>query len=254
MRSAPATAEQIGTDLEARYSTFVPNLNENLGATDSAHGVIFGEVPILGVATDVAIKPFTKFGKVNRERTNYERIAQRGISTLTPVDGFRGSHASYLLTMRRPGLLNEAQRPWHEALESDEHLATFFDILGSLAVDTAIVHDLGVSHGDYQAKNVSYDSGNGLFVVTDVERSQVGRRSDDHAIDTRKDISTLGASLLERGLFGQTDSATRVRMLDETLLEPYLASRTEQRSMPDGQVILGAWKERAEQPINPVAH
>lgn len=238
--SAPSP-EVISQDISKLYGGFEIDTLGQLGVSDSAHGVVFGEIPGLG---DVAVKPFTKIGKARHEQSNYERVLKKGFETIDPIDSVSGQRASYLISIRRRDLTNLAQRPWSESLDSEKRLADTFAGLGSVALDTAVLHDAGITHGDYQAKNIVYDSTTGLYVVADVERAQIDRAGDDHKVDATKDVIKVGESLLSKGVFAGVSPVRRVELLEGALLEPYLSSASS-GNRPDGKEVLAKWADKA---------
>jgi len=233
--------EVISQDISNIYGGFEIDPLGQLGVSDSAHGVIFGEIPEVG---DVAVKPFTKIGKARHEQGNYLRISKRGFETIEPVDAVTGQRASYLISIRRRNLTNLAQRPWSESLEGEKRLADTFASLGSVALDTAVLHDAGITHGDYQAKNVVYDSATGLYVVADVERAQIDRVGHEHIVDATQDVVKVGESLLSKGVFEGASPGRRVELLEDALLGPYL-SASSSRHKPNGKDVVAKWVDKA---------
>lgn len=231
--------EQISEDIQSLYGSFELDPLGQVGISDSAHGVVFGTIEGVG---DVGVKPFTKLGKAKRELSTYERLEDLGFETIEPLEAIRCEAASYLISIRRRGLRNLAQEPWRESTESEIKLARTLAALGSVAIDTASLHGSGVTHGDYQVKNVSYDTRSGLFVVTDVERMQIGRAGEYQRVGATEDMGRLGTSLIKKGVFDGKTTQGRIRMLDEALLEPYMESAGDRTSRADGSEVLRQWR------------
>jgi hypothetical protein len=242
LASSHPTPEQISADIGQLYGSFELDPIGQLGVSDSAHGVIFGEIKGIG---EVGVKPFTKLGKAQRELSIYDRVAEMGFDTIEPLEAARGEAASYLISIRRRGLRNLAQEPWSEVQEGERRTADRLAALGLLAVDSAELHDAGITHGDYQAKNVAYDTTTGLYVVNDVERMQIGRSGEYQRVGATEDIAKLGSSLLRKGIFGKSNPDSRVKLLDESLLQPYLDHSNDRSAQAIPDQVIKAWKHKA---------
>lgn len=214
----------VVNDIRHSIGHFVPNPYLRLGDADSAHEVIFGQLEPHGA---VAVKPFTREGRARRELTMITKIRERGFDTLEPLAVATGSLGTYLITRYRPGLHHLGQLNWAVDVASPKLKSVLTPSLHSAAEVAGNLHAAGITHGDFQAKNVAFDRQGP--VVLDLERAQVGRPTPDYTTDRAKDLSMFGFTVLGRGLLHDRSPNYRARFLGEEFVIPSLEKRQGRR-------------------------
>ena len=151
-RASHVTPEQVAFDIQSNVGKFVPDPNIALGDTDSAHQVLFGHLEGIG---QVAVKPFTKVGRAEGERSRLEAVAERGFDAIEPIDVVRGGLSAYLISERRPGLTHLGQVDWSANIATPRLHNVLTPTIHDVASQMASLNNAGITHGDLQAKNVA---------------------------------------------------------------------------------------------------
>lgn len=211
--------EAVVNDVRRAVGHFEPNPYLRLGEEDSAHGVMFGEISAYG---EVAVKPFYGGpGKARIEAGNLKAVAERGFDALDPLDVVGGGLATYLITRRREGLGHLGQVPWTTNVASPTLKGVLAPTLIAAADTAAQWHNAGVTHGDMQVKNMSYDR-NGGSVYGDAEKTQVNTPPPARTQLAHRDLAKFGFSVLERDFLGDRSPRYRAGFLAEAFVDPYL--------------------------------
>lgn len=238
-------AEDVVKDVQQHVGYFVPDPHLALGDTDSAHGVLFGE---LAGAGPVAVKPHQKLGRAELERNNLEQVMRVGFDSLEPLQVAAGSLAAYLVTRRRGGIRHLGQMNWevNDVLSRDELNRVVIPTLGNVAVTLAAWHGSGVFHGDAQAKNMAYDAqGNAIYI--DAEKTQFHPNQEMSAKLANKDVALFGLSTLARGLLRDRSPSYRSGFLRAHLLGPYTESMKNKAHRVDtdqvASLVQARWEE-----------
>lgn len=217
MRASPSS-ENLVNDIRRSVGHFEPNPYLRLGETDSAHGVLFGDIPALG---SVAVKPFTTRVRAMDESWNLRAVAKKGFAALEPLNVATGALSSYLITKRRPDLRPLSQLCWRADVASPRLRQTLEPALGLAAETAAAWHNAGIIHGDMGVKNLAYDTiGQSVFI--DAERSLVGSRSlQRRTAGAHRDLALLTRSVLAKGLLADRSPRYRLGFVEDTFLTPY---------------------------------
>lgn len=176
--SAEALPRFVGVELVA---------GAQLGAGDSQHGVLFGDIVVdyVGQRSKVksAIKPFlTESGAARHEYDSLVAAKEMGFDTFEPIALAKDGDTMYLITRRRGEVESLDNANW-TIVPSDQaaYEAEVVPNLHFIAQSMAKMHAKGLIHGDPQIKNFARsDTGN--LVVIDLESAKIARNSEEHAL------------------------------------------------------------------------
>ena len=149
-----------------------------LGAGDSHHGVLFGEIlvedgeAIRRVRT--AIKPFDSDSEhAKHEFDNLLAVGRKGFDTFEPLALAKHGDTAFLITRRRPEINSLDNAAWDVSpSDTTRYEAEVIPNLSLMATYLARLHSSGIFHGDAQAKNFAItDTGGSL--ITDLEDATI---------------------------------------------------------------------------------
>jgi hypothetical protein len=149
-----------------------------------------------------------------------ERAAEVGIDAVDPIMVAAGGLSSYLVTRYKSGLTHLGQTDWAIEDGSPDLRSIAEPALAYGAHVIADRHSHGVVNLDSQVRNIVSDvQGNPVFV--DAEKAVFHQSPPIQAQLADKDVTTLGTSVLHRGLLNDKTSTYRVGYLTDKLLAPY---------------------------------
>lgn len=156
-----------------------------LGAADSKHGVLFGDVDVIspdGMSTvRAAIKPFIAetdgYGESDsdaaiREQNNLTTVIERGFDTYRPLAIAKDGDNTYLITEYRPEIETMDNADWSLPPSDPRYETEVVPNLAFIADSMAKMHAAGIFHGDAQIKNFA-KSDTGGQVVVDMEDATI---------------------------------------------------------------------------------
>ena len=237
------TQEQYVNDVRHHLGYFTPNPYMGAGNTDSAHQIMFGEIPELG---EVAVKPFAKVERALNEKRALDKVrALPDLEALEPLAVAEGALASYLVTRYRDDLDHLGMIDWAATITRRRNLQEVIEPTLAQAATTAVLwHNRDVTHGDMQAKNHAYTNRR-TPVFVDAEKTAFHVHPPYHTLAANRDLQRFGLSVLDRGLLADRSPSYRAGFLSEQYLEPYLAAVTgdkfSQTSQERQRIITDYW-------------
>lgn len=231
------------------------------GAKDSAHDVFSlrtSERDTNGQRQQVAVKRFRRWEKAVGELQAIQTAKERGLRTFEPFGtGIYdvGAIGTLLVTKYMPRFTTMNQVAWRDFYAGqDDYNATLVPTLESIANHTGRLHVAGITHHDYQLKNIgqippeafiAFDLEGASFFDPITDENRPGQEQEDKMIE---DIGSLAVSLVDKGYLWHASDETFGTELNEHLVVPYLE---EARVMTDSflegldRVVPVALMERA---------
>jgi hypothetical protein len=202
-------------DINKSIGYFRENPYRSLGNSDSGHGVLFGE---LGLYGQVAVKPFPTLlrAKHEKEILNHILSYHPKLDAICPIEVSTNGVFVYLITKYRQGLRHYGQLPWYQDITSRKLRHVISPVLGNIAEATSKLHLFGITHGDMQPKNISYDDNGPVWV--DLENGQAKLSGNELYLKSNKDYERFGVSVLRRGLLEDRSLKYRVGYLRDNFI------------------------------------
>lgn len=208
---------------------FYPDPARLQGATDSMHGVIFGELHTYEDKAPVAVKPFDSAKALAiREYMAYKFMSSQGYPSLLPLGIVACNDAVFLLTEDKPSCKTFDNLRWSpKALKEGEMGSEQLELMRQTGEQLGKMHANGITHGDAQPKNVMLDGlGNVGFI--DYESLQYTPRELGSEMMMRRmtDDVLVFYSKLHRfyGYCRNEEMKARFHHFDEQFLTPYTNS------------------------------
>ena len=211
------TAADVVQDLQRSTGYFEENSFLRLGDADSAHGVLFGNFHDKEL---VAVKPFRKQARAEREADNLHRIQRLGFTALEPKQVIVGDLRTYLITDYRKDIRHMGQMSWNASIASPNLKDIITPAVEQASRTLAAWHSAQLYNGDAQVKNLAFDR-QGESVYIDAERAQFNPPAGEDMIMGSKDLEMFGLTALARGLLADRSASFRAGYLNEHLLDPY---------------------------------
>jgi tRNA A-37 threonylcarbamoyl transferase component Bud32 len=203
-------------DIAHNVGYFEENHYLRLGDADSGHGVLFGNLHPYGA---VAIKPHETVGRAMHEREVMVYAAEKGIDTLETLDIAAQGIYAYLITRYRPELRHLGQFDWNENVASRRLRKVVSPTLHFAANFAGQIHSKGMTHGDFQVKNVAITR-DGEPVFSDVENGQIRLKGNELKEKGNRDLIRFSSSLLRRGLLYDRSIKYRLNYLGDEFVDP----------------------------------
>ena len=96
--------------------------------------------------------------------------------------------------------------------------------MGKAANALAVLHGVGVTHGDYQPKNIAFRGADDECVAIDLERTQFGMQGKKGAVEGAKDLYMAGGVPLSRGFLHDKSPGYKTQAVIEHVVDPYEVS------------------------------
>ncbi len=207
--------EPIAThDVNKNIGYFKENIYRSLGNSDSGHGVMFGELEPHG---QVAIKPFPSITRAMHEQEVLDWILfHSNQQAIEPIKVATTGVYVYLITRYRQGLRHYGQLPWNQDITSRKLKKIISPVLENIAQITSDLHLSGITHGDMQPKNISYDDNGPVWV--DLENGQIKLKGAELCLKSNKDYERFGVSVLQRGLLEDRSLKYRLGYLRDNFI------------------------------------
>ena len=202
-------------DISQHVGYFVENPYLRLGDADSGHGVIFGLLCPYGA---VALKPHETIGRAKHEQEVMDYAKGQGLDSLDTLDLATQGIYVYLITRYRPELRHLGQFDWNENVTSKRLRKVVAPTLHFAADFAGQIHSLGITHGDYQVKNIAL-SRDGAPVFSDVENGQIRLKGAELKEKGNRDLVRLGTSVLRRGLLYDRSINYRLGFLGDEFVD-----------------------------------
>ncbi len=217
-------------DISRNVGYFVENPYQRLGDADSGHGVLFGSLSPYGA---VAIKPHETIGRAKHEQEVMDYAKSQGLDSLETLDLATQGAYIYLITRYRPELRHLGQFDWNENVTSKRLRKVITPTLHYAADFAGQIHSLGITHGDFQAKNIALTrDGNPVF--SDVENGQIRLKGTELTEKGNRDLIRLGTSVLRRGLLYDRSISFRLGYLGDEFVDWAIEAEGRQ-SFPESQ-------------------
>ena len=197
---------------------FHENPNLSLGDADSGHLVMFGKLRPYG---DVAVKPYETIGRAEHELEVIRHAQTLGFDTLEPLELSTLGRYVYLVTRYRPDLRHLGQLDWSTNIASRTLTKVITPTLHFAADFAGKIHASGMSHGDFQAKNIARTR-EGSPVLADVENGQIRLKGKELAHKGNMDLIRFMSSALRRGLLYDRSPNYRMQYLENEFIVPAL--------------------------------
>ncbi len=239
-----------------------------IGARDSGHGVFF----VNDQKGDAfAVKRFRGAEDAEAELSATARAAKLGFKTLDVVGGYSlGELGTAVVTRRMPNLTTMNQIGWQDAQPGTEQYEEIAATLRSIGDFSGEMHARGMTHGDWQIKNVAVTLATGelsledfdrppsqVFVAHDLEGATFAEDTDPFIFEgyCAEDLQTLTKSLVERGFLRSATPRVFQEELTDNLFVPYWEQTGSDRvfDLWQTQILPEAFKVREQSGSSQVA-
>lgn len=222
--------QQYLDDIARNVGFFVENPYLKLGDSDSGHGVMFGKLSPYG---EVSIKPHETFGRAQHEVEVINHAREKGLDTIDPLYIAAGGLRVYMISSYYRGLRNLGQLNWREDVASRRLHKVLTPTLHFAANFAGEIHEKGITHGDFQVKNVALTT-EGSPVFVDVENGQIRLKGQELVRKGDRDLVRMSYSVLRRGLLHDRSMKYKLGYLGDEFVDPALeAEKTPTSIMKD---------------------